>query len=192
MVALGRGGIDARYRPPRHERTAGTVADAGERAPRRRLPDRPGADGLHRACPARVGRVQRRRARHHRDVVGAARPGARRDHEDARPDRQAVRGEHRAAVRAGPRGGRRLRRGTRRALRDHVGRRPARAHRRAARRRDHGVPRRPVAAGRREVARGRGRRARRRGRRRRRVQGEPRRRDRWCCCRWCARPSTCR
>ena len=42
------------------------------------------------------------RARDHRDVVGPARPGARRDPQDARPHRQAVRGQHRPDVRPRP------------------------------------------------------------------------------------------
>ena len=49
---------------------------------------------------AGLGGVQRRRARHHRDVVGRARRGPRRDPQDARPHRQAVRRQHRPAVRA--------------------------------------------------------------------------------------------
>ena len=94
---------------------------------RDRAPDRAGADGLHRPGPARVGGLERRRDRDHRDVVGAARRGARRDPQDARSHRQAVRREHRAAVRA-RREHRRLRRRERRDVRDDVGRRSDEVH----------------------------------------------------------------
>ena len=94
---------------------------------RHRAPDRAGADGLHRPGAARVGGVERGRARHHRDVVGPARRGARRDREDARPHRQAVRRQHRAAVRARPEH-RRLRRRERRDVRDDLGRRSDEVH----------------------------------------------------------------
>ena len=66
--------------------------------------------------------------------------------EDARPHRQAVRREHRAALRARP-GHRRLRRRPRREVRHHLGRRSRRKYTRAAEGRGaHGVPRRAVAA----------------------------------------------
>ena len=44
-----------------------------DRPPRRRDPDRPGPDGLDRPLPTGVGRLQRRRHGHHRDLVGRAR-----------------------------------------------------------------------------------------------------------------------
>ena len=46
---------------------------------RRPLSDRAGADGLDRPRAARLGGVERRRPRHHRDVVGRARRGEGRD-----------------------------------------------------------------------------------------------------------------
>ena len=67
VVAPRSGGARPEDAHPRH------------RAARRRVPDHPGADGLHRARPARVGGVERGCDGHHRDVVGPARPGPRRD-----------------------------------------------------------------------------------------------------------------
>ena len=142
-----------------------------------RASDRAGADGLHRPGPARVGGLERRRARHHRDVVGPARRGARRDRarcatltdkpfgvniaqlfvrDPSIVDFVAENGVTFVTTSAGD---------------------PTKYTDGAEGRRPHGVPRRAVAARRAEGGRRRCRRARRRGQRGRRVQGADRRVD---------------
>ena len=128
--------------------------------------------GYIAAGPARVGGLERRRARHHRDVVGPARRRCATRSQDARPHRQAVRRQHRAALRPRSRASSTssLDNGVR--VRDDVGRRPDASTRRRCKEAGltvfHVVP---IAARRAEGGRRRRRRPRRRGRRGRRLQG---------------------
>ena len=87
------------------------VRETGKNEPssrpyRRRIPDHPGADGLHRPQPARLGGVQRRRPRHHRDLERRGRCLHGRDRPHARAHRQAVRRQPAAAVHPRSAGGR--------------------------------------------------------------------------------------
>ena len=124
---------------------------------------------MDRTIAARLGRVAGRRVRHHRDVLGRARCSQGRDPQDARPDRPAVRGQHRPGVR--PRSGdRRVRDRSGHQVRHHVGRLADQVHRRAEGGRSHRLPRRAHAGRRAEGGRCRRRRTRGRRRRGRRLQ----------------------
>ena len=123
-------------------------------------------------CAARLGGVRGRCARHHRDVLGPARPDPGRDRRDARAHRPALRRQRGPGLRPRRRH-RRVRDRAGRALRDDLGGEPHPLHRPPEGGRHHRVPRRAHPARRPQGGRGGGGRAGRRGGRGRRLQEPP-------------------
>ena len=158
-------------------------AESDHRDARDRVPDRAGADGLHRPGAAGVGGVERRRHRDHRDVVGSSSTRC-----ATRSARCATSPTSRSASTS-----RRCSCATRASSTSWSSKGvtfvttsagdPTKYTAAAEGRRPHRVPRRADVARRAEGGRRRRRRPRRRGRRGRRVQGTDAARRRWCCCR---------